>query len=142
MPKFIIAQSPLTAFDCELSNALCRVLADDLEPGRVAEKPAQRSNCTARHSGAAGRLAASSRLPASRRLASGDIGLHPFDVAEGEAADEPSTQQRFDMSLNPTPVHLQGGCLDRPTIAAEDPTGVRFLQIPVAHVADRHAGAH
>ena len=50
IPKFIIAQSPLTAFDGELSNALCRVLADDLEPGRVAEKAAERSNGTARNS--------------------------------------------------------------------------------------------
>jgi hypothetical protein len=94
------------------------------------------------NSGAAGGLAASPRLPASRRLASGDIGLHPFDVAEVEAADKPSTRQRLDVSLNPTPVHLQRRCLDRSTMAAKDPAGFRFLQIPVAHFADRHAGAY
>jgi hypothetical protein len=93
------------------------------------------------NTGAAG-VAASPRLPASRRLASGDIGLHPFDVAEVEAADEPSTRQRLDVSLNPTPVHLQRRCLDRSTMAAEDRAGFRFLQIPVAHFADRHAGAY
>src|SRR5215469_5712399 len=104
MPKFIVAQAPLPTFNGELTNALCRVLADDLEPGRMAEKAAQRSNCTARNSRAAG------------RLPSGDIGLHRFDVAEGEAADEPSTQQRLDVGLYPAAVHLQGRCLYRPPI--------------------------
>jgi hypothetical protein len=83
MPKFIIAQPPMTAFDGELSNAVGRVLTDYLEPSRVAEKAAHCSNCTARNSGAAGGLAASPRLPASRRLASGDIGLHPLRCRGG-----------------------------------------------------------
>ena len=62
-----------------------------------------------------------------RRVAQSGIGLHPSDVAESEAADEPSTQQRLDVSFNPTPIHHQRRCLDRPTIAAEEAAGSRFL---------------
>ena len=90
MLKFIVAQPPLTAFDGKLSNALRRILADDVQPGRVAEKPAQRSNGATSNSGAASRLAASAYLTASRRLAGGDVSLHPLNVAEVETADEPS----------------------------------------------------
>jgi hypothetical protein len=42
--KFIVAQPSLTAFDGKLSNANCRILADDVQPGHAAEKSAQRSN--------------------------------------------------------------------------------------------------
>jgi hypothetical protein len=47
MPKFVVAQPPLTTLDGELSNALCRILADDVQAGRVAEKSPQRSDCMA-----------------------------------------------------------------------------------------------
>jgi hypothetical protein len=139
MPKFIVAQSPLAALNSELSNALRRILADDVQPGRVAEKSAQRSDRSARNSRAASRLAASSCLAASRRLAGGDVRLHRLDVAKGETADEPRAQQGFDVSLNTASIHLQGRRLDRAPIAPEDPASFRFLQIPIAHLIDRHA---
>ena len=93
MLKFIVAQPPLTAFDGKLSNAHRRILADDVQAGRVAEKPAQRSNGAASNSGAPSRIAASACLTASRRLASSDVGLHPLNVAEVETTDEPSAQE-------------------------------------------------
>ena len=51
MLEFIVAQPPLTAFDGKLLNAHRRILADDVQAGRVAEKPTQRSNGTASNSG-------------------------------------------------------------------------------------------
>jgi len=129
MLKFIVAQPSLTAFDRKLSNAHCRILADDVQPGRVAKKSAQRSNSAAGNSGAASRITASPYLTASRRLASGDVvGLHPLDVAEVETADEPSAQERLDVSLYATSVHLQRRRLDRPAIAPEDPASFCFLK--------------
>ncbi len=100
--------------DGELSNALRRVFADDFEPRGVPSSARRVPIVRLGNSGAAGRLAASPRFPPSRRLATGDISLHPFDVAEGEAADEPGAQQRLDMSLDPAPVHFQSRCLDQP----------------------------
>src|SRR5277367_304057 len=107
MVKFIVAQPPLTAFDRKLSNAHRRILADDVQAGRVAEKPPQGPNGAAGNSGATSRIASSAHFTASRRLPSGDVGLHRLDVAEGETADEPSAQERLDVSLYATPVHLQ-----------------------------------
>ncbi len=106
MLKFIIAQPPMTTFDGKLSNAHRRILANDVQARRVAEKPAQRSNGPASNSGATSRMAASAYLTASRRLASGDVGLHPLNVAEVETTDEPSAQERLDVSLYATSVHL------------------------------------
>jgi hypothetical protein len=87
MPKFVVAQPPIAALHGELSNALRRVLADNLQAGGMPEKPAQRPNRPARHAQAARRLAAPAGLPTSRRLAGGYIGLHRLDVAQGQTAD-------------------------------------------------------
>ena len=139
MLKFIVAQPSLTAFDRKLSSAHCRILADDVQPGRVAEKSAQRSNSAAGNSGAASRITASAYLTASRRLAGGDVGLHPLNVVEVETTDEPSTQERLDVSLYATSVHLQRRRLDRPAIAPEDLASFCSSRIPIAHVTDRQA---
>jgi hypothetical protein len=106
MPKFVVAQPPLTTLDGELSNALRRILADDVQPSRVAKEASQRPDCTARNPGAADRGAASPSLPAPCGFARGAVGLHPLDVPESEATDESSAQQRLDVGLNATPVHL------------------------------------
>lgn len=92
MPEFVVAQPPLTTLDGELSNALRRVLADDIQSSRVAEKAPQGSDRAAGNSGAASRLAASPCLSASCRFARSYIGLHRLDVPEGEAADESTAQ--------------------------------------------------
>jgi hypothetical protein len=142
MPKLVVAQPPLTTLEGELSNALRGVLADDVQPSRMTKEASQRSDRTARNPGAAGRPAASSRNPASCRFAHGDVGLHPLDVPQREPADEASAQQRLDVSLNATSVHLQRRCVDRPATAAENPASFGRLEIPVAHFGDRHASAN
>ena len=81
--EFIVIQSPLPAFYSELADACGRVFADDVEPGGVTQQTSQRADGAARNACAAGRLAASTFLPAARGLAGGDISLHALDVASG-----------------------------------------------------------
>jgi hypothetical protein len=53
MAKLVITQSPLPAFNGELSNSRCWILTDDVQAGRMPQKPAQRPDRAARDAGAA-----------------------------------------------------------------------------------------
>jgi hypothetical protein len=111
LTEFLGIQPPLPPFSRKLSNPFGRISRDNLQPGGMTEKAAQRADRAARRASAArcGRLDPF----APRRLAGGDVGLHPFDVVKRAAPHHPRPEEWLDVCLDPTKVHLQRRCLYR-----------------------------
>jgi len=47
-----------------------------------------------------------------------------------------------DGNIDPASVHAERRCLDRSPVASQNTTGLGLLEIPIADLADGHAGAH
>ena len=106
--EFVVAESTLPALDSELANTRGWIFADDVEAGSVTQQTPQRADGAAGNTWTAGRFATAAFLTAAGRFPGGDIRLHPLDVLQGESADEPRAQKRFDVGsrsgFGPSPV--------------------------------------
>jgi len=81
-------------------------------------------------------------LSAASGFAGGYIRLHALDVTQSESAHEPRPEQWLDVGIDPASVHAERRCLDRSPVASQNTTGLGLLEIPIADLADGHAGAH
>ncbi len=89
----------------------------------------------------ADRCASPFASPRPRRLASRNVSLHRFDIAEPQAGNPPVIQKLLDVRFDAALVHRQGGRPYRPPALAENAPCVGFQEIPVAALADRRGAA-
>ena len=120
-----------------LSNALCRIMADEAQPGRLFEDRVQHSDCAAGNAGATGSYATAA-LPGFSRFAGYNICLEAFDVSQGQALNLPVSKERANVRLNPAAIESQRLPSDRPAAATEQFTALGLFEIPVADI--RHCG--
>lgn len=135
------AETPLQPVRGDDTDPVRRALLDDAEPAGVIEQAAQRADGAAGDAGTARGLPTAAWALFAGRLASRDIGLQPLDIGELQVADDPGPDQRPDVLVDTAAVAGDGRRLDRAAVPAEQSSGLRLLEIPVADLRDGHAFA-